>query len=517
LKRVKRCFVLAACLISLLGTAAKSDEHVIIISADRGRLADSARSSLLEAGAVPLQKLSLTKSEVWSVPRERLRSLRSMLPDVALIQMEEDGYAAALATTHDGMDARQNSMLSDAKSSQAMVNWCVVTLPHPAIMEYLLTRSEGSRSDARNLKLEIDLRKDLRVSARVRTVRAIEGGYAWHGIIDNTGEPITLIWRQPAELSGQIVYRKHQYVIRHLGKDKFAIVEIDPKMMPQDHPAKRKAGMPATEKSDIKKEIDGSEFRRRSSEPLKNLRDAYSGGSKTELAFVVPPPSPRAKRRSQSIIDVLVPYTAKAAAHYVDIKTELIDLAIEDANQSFVNSGVENVRLRLVHAYQTDYAESGTHFDHVFRLADKGDGYMEEVHALRDKYHADVVVLIVDDPNGCGLAAGVAPGPDRAFAAVHRECAATTYSLAHEIGHILGARHEVAYDDTAEPFSYGHGFVFGTKWRTIMSYGDDCGGCPRLPIWSSSRVKVGGVPAGDLLADNARVIEKTAARIAGYR
>ena len=80
-----------------------------------------------------------------------------MLPDVALIQMEEDGYAATLATTHDGMDARQNSMLSDAKSSQAMVNWCVVTLPHPAIMEYLLTRSEGSRSDARNLKLEMQI------------------------------------------------------------------------------------------------------------------------------------------------------------------------------------------------------------------------------------------------------------------------------------------------------------------------------------------------------------------------
>lgn len=518
MKRIKTLFAFAACLMSLLGTAAKSAERVIIISADREMLVDSARSSLLEAGAVPLQELSLTKSEVWVVPRGRLQSLRSTLPDFALMRLEEDGYAATLVTSHDDMDANQNLMLSDAKNSRAMVNWCVVTLPHPAIMEYLLTRSKGPKSGPRDLTLEIALRKDLKVSARVRTVRAIEGGYAWHGIIDKTGEPITLIWRQPAELSGQIFYRKHQYVIRHLGGDKFAIVEIDPEMMPPDHPSKRETGtMSAPKKSPIMNGINGSGSSHRSSEPLKNLRDAYPNAFESKLAFVIPPPLPKAERQSQSTIDVLVPYTARAAAHYVDIKRELIDLAIEGANQSFASSGVTNVRLRLVNAYQTGYVESGTHFDHVFRLADKGDGYMEEIHVLRDKYQADVVVLIVDDTNGCGLAAGIAPGPDRAFAVVHYECAATTYSLAHEVGHILGARHEVTYDDATEPFSYGHGFVFGTSWRTIMSSGDDCGGCTRLPIWSSSRIRVGGVPAGDLLADNARVIEKAAASIAGFR
>ena len=84
--------------------------------------------------------------------------------------------------------------------------------------------------------------------------------------------------------------------------------------------------------------------------------------------------------RQDIVIDVLVAYTRKAAAHYTDIKRELIDLAIEEGNESFRNSGVGNVKLRLVHAYQTDYVEEGTHFDHVWRFADKGDGYMEEIH-----------------------------------------------------------------------------------------------------------------------------------------
>ena len=39
---------------------------------------------------------------------------------------------------------------------------------------------------------------------------------------------------------------------------------------------------------------------------------------------------------------------------------------------------------------------------------------MDEMHGLRDKYDADVAVLIVDDPKGCGLAIRVyADAPTR--------------------------------------------------------------------------------------------------------
>src|SRR5436190_1871873 len=76
------------------------------------------------------------------------------------------------------------------------------------------------------------------------------------------------------------------------------------------------------------------------------------------------------------VIDVIVAYTKAAAGHYADIQHELVDLAIEEANESFRMSNLSNIKLRLVHAYQTDYVEKGTHFNHVWRFADKGHGYV---------------------------------------------------------------------------------------------------------------------------------------------
>jgi hypothetical protein len=243
------------------------------------------------------------------------------------------------------------------------------------------------------------------------------------------------------------------------------------------------------------------------------------------------PPSAAAKQRRPNdaipppanalagdvVIDVIVAYTRKAAGNYSDVKRELVDLSIEEANESFRQSGVGHVKLRLAHAYQTDYVEEGAHFDHLWRLADKGDGYMEEIHGLRDKYRADVAVLVVDDPSGCGLATRVFADADEAFVVVHHDCAAMTYSVAHEIGHLIGARHELAIDKMMTPFPYGHGFVNGTKWRDIMSYRQSCGGCPRLPVWSSPVLLVRGEPAGTPEQDNARVIAEQAARVAAFR
>ena len=102
-----------------------------------------------------------------------------------------------------------------------------------------------------------------------------------------------------------------------------------------------------------------------------------------------PRPSPSGETAAQPndiVIDVIVAYTKKAASNYADVKSELVDLSIEEANESFRRAVSAKVKLRLVHAYQTDYVEEGAHFDHVWRFADKGDGYMEEIHPLRDKY-----------------------------------------------------------------------------------------------------------------------------------
>ena len=205
---------------------------------------------------------------------------------------------------------------------------------------------------------------------------------------------------------------------------------------------------------------------------LKDLQDAPIIKSKHQPlaaprapALDEPAPARKGAPAPEITITVLVAYTRAAASRYEDVSRDLVALAIEEANQSFRNSGVGNVQLKLVHAYQTDYVERGSHFEHVWSFADRGDGVMEEVHALRDKHGADVAMLIVHDPAGCGLATRVAAEADEAFAVVHHECAATMYSLAHEVGHIVGARHDHALDMSSEPFPYGHGHVHGTGAR----------------------------------------------------
>jgi hypothetical protein len=216
-------------------------------------------------------------------------------------------------------------------------------------------------------------------------------------------------------------------------------------------------------------------------------------------------------------IDVMILYTSQVASKYLDVETDIVAHSIEEANASFVNSGIGNIKLRLVHSQEIDYDESnGEHFDHLYHMVD-GVGVFAKVRALRNEKRADVVVLIVDDASSCGLATRVSADAEEAFAVVHHACAALTYSVPHEIGHIIGARHDASLDQGVSPFSYGHGYVNGTKWRDIMSYKASCDGCPRLALWSNPTIRINGEPAGTAQADNARVIVEQAERVSKFR
>jgi hypothetical protein len=90
-------------------------------------------------------------------------------------------------------------------------------------------------------------------------------------------------------------------------------------------------------------------------------------------------------------------------------------------------------------------------------------------------------------------------------------------SIGHEIGHILGARHDRFIDESNVPVAYGHGYVNGTKWRDVMSYKEGCGGCARIPFWSNPRVLYRGEPTGTPASDNARLILELADRVSSFR
>jgi peptidyl-Asp metalloendopeptidase len=374
---------------------------------------------------------------------------------------------------------RQAALVESAKASGAAIGVQVMTAD-PRLL--------GGRA-ASTLALRLSARTSVTAS------RNNAEADAWRGAVDGTTGTVTLMQARNGSISGTVQHDGRYYAIRPMGDRLHAIVELDQEQMPPEHQP-----------------------------PLLLSRWERSGQSNGVFALgstfesrAAPHSTHIGPVSSEVTIDVMVAYTRNAAGYYNDIRSDLIALAIAEANESFRISGLQHVKLRLVHAYQTAYVEEGSHFDHVWRLADRGDGVMEEVHTLRNEFRADVVILVVDDAQGCGLATRVHPDADEAFAVVHHECAATTLSLAHEIGHIIGTRHELDMDKNMTPFPYGHGYVNGTKWRDIMSYKESCGGCPRIPVWSSPIVRINGEPAGTPELDNARVISEQSARVAAFR
>ncbi|HEV2736620.1 MAG TPA: M12 family metallo-peptidase, partial [Longimicrobiaceae bacterium] len=136
-------------------------------------------------------------------------------------------------------------------------------------------------------------------------------------------------------------------------------------------------------------------------------------------------------------------------------------------------------------------------------------------------YAADVVVLIVNDSEACGIAAAIKATATSAFAVAHYTCITGYYSFAHEVGHLQGARHDRYVDSSTSPYAYGHGFIPSTKnWRTVMAYGNNCSNCTRIQWWSNplkTYPSTGQVMGTAAYEDNARVLNGTAATVAAFR
>jgi peptidyl-Asp metalloendopeptidase len=317
------------------------------------------------------------------------------------------------------------------------------------------------------------------------------GSISWRGEVEETGERAHLMLWGNAMLTGHFAYKGTIYTIENVGGGINAFAEMDRRKLPADHPS------PAT------RDID----------PLpvtKQLKTLPPGPEVAPFADAT-----RLALEAKNVtIDVMILYTGNVAKHYVRDPSDLLALGIEEANETFRNSGLGNIKLRLVHTQQLDYdGSSGDQFSHLYRMVD-GDGIFKDVKRLRNEKRADIVGLIIDNPNGCGLSTRIGADSDEAFFVVHHACALITMSIPHEIGHILGARHDRFVDNSD---SYGHGYVNGTKWRDLMSYNAGCGGCPRLPFWSNPRVMYKGEPTGTPAADNARLILELAERVADFR
>ena len=108
---------------------------------------------------------------------------------------------------------------------------------------------------------------------------------------------------------------------------------------------------------------------------------------------------PTAQADDGSFIDVLVVYTpaAKSAAGGTSQILATINTAVAETNAGYANSGVVQ-RLRLAAAVEVAYTENGDIGVDLDRITATSDGYIDNVHTLRNTYKADMVSLITETP-----------------------------------------------------------------------------------------------------------------------
>jgi hypothetical protein len=338
--------------------------------------------------------------------------------------------------------------------------------------------------------LILNLFSDLTFTAEFERMESVrEGSRSWIGRLAGYPSSAVVLVARDGLLTGNINLPGGFYQVRYAGDGVHAIYEIDQTAFPAEAEPIPVEPLPGEGAS---VEVQGG---------------SYDDGSS---------------------IDVMVVYTASARSAFggTTAMQTLIDLAITESNTGYGNSDVTQ-RMNLVHTEEVSYNESGVSYSTTLsRLKGTSDGYMDDVHTLRDTYAADHVVLIFNNSAYCGMAYLMTTVStsfaSSAFALVHYSCATGYYSFAHELGHNMGSHHDHANASGPGAYVYSFGYQEPTgDWRTVMAY--NCpSGCTRLNYWSNPDVDYGGKPmgvggTGSDAADNHKSLNDTAYTCANFR
>ncbi len=230
-------------------------------------------------------------------------------------------------------------------------------------------------------------------------------------------------------------------------------------------------------------------------------------------------------------VNLLVAYTSEAATGLQGNQAAItkITAAVQGLHTAFTNSAVQH-KVVLVRTVQLSGFETQCFVDDLNNF--QASTY---INTLRDKYHADIAVLVIANQQFCGLPYidDAVANSTTAYAAVNYSCMVSNFALSHQAGHLYGCSHYIEeaspLDDA--PYTFGHGFKWdqaedydaNTSYSTIMAPEDADFGGPEtdngiiIPYFSNPAITYNGVALGlPGVHDNAQVLNNNAATVAAF-
>lgn len=254
---------------------------------------------------------------------------------------------------------------------------------------------------------------------------------------------------------------------------------------------------------------------------------------------VAAPSAPTQAQLAQdpTVVDIMVAYDDYAVTYFgtvAALQTEIVEM-INVSNMVYANSEID-LQLSLTNIYDLNYTPSiadgtlkpggGTDSEKYLEvIGAKDDGILDDLHPVRDANGADLVAVISQLTDYCGMAylpTTASRAETRAYSLTSSNCAVGNLTFTHEVGHNLCAHHDPinAGWTSCGVDAYGH-FSTVEQLRTVMSYAypyNGCQECTRIPYFSNPNIAYNGWTTG--ITDernNSRVIGEWAPTIAAYR
>ncbi|NDJ57805.1 hypothetical protein GWD52_12530 [Enterobacteriaceae bacterium 4M9] len=204
--------------------------------------------------------------------------------------------------------------------------------------------------------------------------------------------------------------------------------------------------------------------------------------------------------------------------------TALTTVAFEEANLGAANSdvGINFVPAGILDA---NYSENGSYSTMLNEMrTSSGSELSKEIDNFRTKNRAHLAVMLLKDNSASGKGYNDATR-STAFSVIRYSYLTGTYTFAHEMGHNIGASHDLEQYENNQPQRlpcYRHGFKSeesssASGWRTIMSYKCNTGSCSRINMYSNPRITYNGIAAGNAeFEDNARRLNERRETVAAF-